>query len=141
MASAFSAVLPDTAPTRQHFVCTAGCNRNRRPLHFARVHNAKVPFQKLSQSFRKAFQELSRSFLSGTKQRAQISSLAICARCFVPDKKLLESFSKALRKLLERYFCVVNTFLKCCRPRFLSQPAVVTPEKLRVLHRRVPSLS
>ena len=50
-------------------------------------------------TFPRAFAKLSRSFpgvFCWYKMRAQISS-----RYFVPDRKLVESFSKALRKLLE----------------------------------------
>ena len=87
---------------------TAGCNRNRRRLHFKNVFTMQ---KYLSKSFRRGFRkgfsgafcwyktagENLRCFV-GTKQREKI-----CARYFVRQKapgKLLESFSKAPAKAL-----------------------------------------
>ena len=82
-------------------------------------------------TFPRAFAKLSRSFpgvFCWYKMRAQISS-----RYFVPDRKLVESFSKALRKLLEGTLSCEHVFkmpspsipvaISCTVPAYPVRPA------------------
>ena len=78
---------PKMATSKVQF--TAGCNMNRRRLHFKDVFTTQ---KYLSKSYRKAIEKLSRSFL--------------LARCFVPTKSSWKNFLPLVctnKKLLESF--------------------------------------